>query len=248
MSPQFKPFHTWRWVAGSLLLVTLVMGCGGLEKGGQPVISTPNAGVFAPSSTPYGKTYGEWSALWWQWALRTPERESPMTHADKAPVEDAGPVVFLAGTFGMGAERSCTVPAGKAILFPVVNWAYFGNLDSDTEPVMRAGVKYAADHATNLWASVDGVPLHGLQGFRFQSPDLFLIAFDPVDPLFGPLDPRPPYPPLTYPCFADGFWVMLEPLAPGEHTLAWGGKAVFQATYPNVDVFEQDITYHVTVE
>jgi hypothetical protein len=235
-------------VAGSLLLVALVAGCGGLEKGGKPVISTPNAGVFAPGSIPYGKTYGEWSALWWQWVLSIPERENPLTHADKAPVGDGGPVVFLAGMLGGVAERSCPLPAGKALLFSVLSNAYVGNLDSDTEPVMRAWCKDATDHITNLWASVDGVPLHGLQGFRFQSPDMFLIAFDPVDPLFGPLDPRPPYPPLTYPTFVEGYWVMLEPLAPGEHTLSWGSKIVFQATYPDVEVSEGHITYHVTVE
>ena len=33
----------------------------------------------------------------------------------------SGPVWFLAGTFGGLNERNCEIPAGKSILFPVIN-------------------------------------------------------------------------------------------------------------------------------
>ena len=37
-----------------------------------------NPGVFPIKSKPYGLTYGEWSAKWWQWAISIPTAESPM--------------------------------------------------------------------------------------------------------------------------------------------------------------------------
>ena len=39
-------------------------------------------------------------------------------------VNQNGPVWFLAGTFGEGKcpKRKCAIPAGKAILFPVINF------------------------------------------------------------------------------------------------------------------------------
>jgi hypothetical protein len=42
----------------------------------------------------------------------------------------------------------------------------------------------------------------------------------------------------------DGHWALLEPLAPGEHTLEFGGKICDEeATY-----FETFATYHLVVE
>jgi hypothetical protein len=72
----------------------------------------------------YGNTYGEWSARWWQWLLSIPAATNPNSDTTGANCaqEQAGPVWFLAGTFGGSAvTRSCTVPAGKALFFPILN-------------------------------------------------------------------------------------------------------------------------------
>ena len=35
--------------------------------------NSSNIAVFPPDSIPYGLTYGEWTAKWWQWAYSMPE-------------------------------------------------------------------------------------------------------------------------------------------------------------------------------
>jgi hypothetical protein len=58
-----------------------------------------------------GKTIGEWSAKWWQWALAFPASTNPMINGDCEQGQQ-GPVWFLAGVWG--EERPLTAPA----LFP----------------------------------------------------------------------------------------------------------------------------------
>src|SRR5262249_33125691 len=60
-----------------------------------------NPGVLPPSSNPYGRSYGEWGAAWWQWALSLPLSESPLNDPTGAHIAagQSGPVWFLSGTF-----------------------------------------------------------------------------------------------------------------------------------------------------
>jgi hypothetical protein len=78
--------------------------------------------VFPPNTKPYGKTFAEWSAEWIKWALTIPMRYNPAadTTGKNCAINQNGPVWFLAGISGGSAERTCVIPAGKAISFPVV--------------------------------------------------------------------------------------------------------------------------------
>ena len=35
--------------------------------------SNPNPGILPPNQPAYGKSYGEWAAAWWNWALSGPD-------------------------------------------------------------------------------------------------------------------------------------------------------------------------------
>jgi hypothetical protein len=74
----------------------------------------PNQGVLPINGQVGGLTYGQWSARWWQYAFS-------LTTFDNCPAEPSGQMWFLAGTTGGSASRSCTVPAGKNIMFPIFN-------------------------------------------------------------------------------------------------------------------------------
>lgn len=85
----------------------------------------------------YGKTYGEWSAKWWQWAYSIPASHSPvLLEGDvDCTLGQQGPVYFLAGKatvlpddpdelpIVLTGERWCSIPQGKALFFPIVNAA-----------------------------------------------------------------------------------------------------------------------------
>lgn len=79
-----------------------------------------NPGILPPQSKPYGKTYGQWGADWWRWALSIPADSNPILDPTGAScgLGQSGPVWFLAGTGGAAVTRECSVPAGRALFSP----------------------------------------------------------------------------------------------------------------------------------
>jgi hypothetical protein len=76
---------------------------------------------------------------------------------------------------------------------------------------------FLADTFTNVHGVVDGRALSGLSAFRFASP---LYLFSPVaGNVFG--IPAA----VNSPSVADGYWVMLDKLKKGTHTVSFGGEA-----------------------
>jgi hypothetical protein len=147
-------------------------------------------------------------------------------------------VVFLVGTTaetGSTVERSCRISKDTAILFPPINaeWSEAeGDCPVGTELELRECAASLADTFTNIRATVDGRPLERLDRFRFASP---LFTFSPVaGNVFGipaAVDSR---------SVADGYWVMIDELRKGTHTVTFGGDA------PPFN-FTTDATYRLTV-
>ena len=75
----------------------------------------------------------ELTAEWRQWAYSIPTSQNPQEDAtgQYCMVGQRGPVWFLAGVF-LGwpgtITRTCTVPEGKALFFPVINQDAFNPL------------------------------------------------------------------------------------------------------------------------
>ena len=74
--------------------------------------------VIQPDSKPYGLTYEDWTARWWQWAYSIPKDVNPAyDDTGKFCMEgQGGPVWFFAGTYKHPVDRYCTIPSGRAIL------------------------------------------------------------------------------------------------------------------------------------
>ena len=224
------------------IMAAIIFGFMALVSMTAQAESNPNPKVLPVNSVPYGKTYGEWSAEWWEWALSIPTPDNPLLdmNGEKCGVEQSGDVWFLAGNFGGASERTCTVPAGKAIFFPIINaeWSVVEGecpLDIDisgtNEEALRACAVAFMDHVTELEVSVDGTTLQNLENYRVQSP---LFTFElPEDNILG-LSAGPS------PSVSDGFWIMLAPLSAGEHTIHFRGEADFP--------FVTKVTYTLTVE
>jgi hypothetical protein len=194
-----------------------------------------NPGVFDPGTSPYGASYGEWSARWWQWVASVPSPTNPILDDTGANcgVSQSGPVWYLAGNFGGRTTRSCTVPSNKALLYPVLNSLCWRPSDFKTEQEGRACAAGFLTSATKLRSEVDDVPLQSLSSYRTQSP-LFRFTV-PRDNVFGLT------PPLTRDGISDGFWIMLAPLSPGQHRVHFHGElSDFQ--------FVVDVTYRLTVQ
>jgi len=243
------PQQWWRGGVAGLVVVGLMVA------GTIPVaraVSRAEAGVIPRDANAYGNTYGEWSARWVQWLLAIPAATNPAleeTTGAHCAEGQAGPVWFLAGTFGgEPVTRQCTVPAGKALFFPLAN-GLFGAGVLDCEPTgagscnlvtLRAAAAASMD-AVELHASLDGEPLPRLLHQRVQSPVVTLTY--PEDNLATVLT-GVAIPGGTYtPHVVDGYWLLLAPLSPGAHTLSFKAEitgGVFAG-------FVADVTYHLTI-
>ena len=202
--------------------------------------------VIVPASASTGSgQIKKLSAQWWQWVLPIPPANNPLVE-DDAPcgVAQSGPFFFLVGTQGGSAERTCTIPEGKSIFFPVIN--FFQTIDKavpakgdNNSPTNTAGevrflTKENIDQAHNLHASVDGVPIN-LDKARAQSvPFLFKLGDNNI---FTQCCGAPAG---TYRALSDGYWVALKPLSVGEHEIEFSGDGA--------GGFSLHVLYHITVE
>ena len=64
----------------------------------------PNPGIFPPGSSPYGRSYGEWSAKFWQWALSLPVNYNPLTDTAPADTAQEGEVWYIGGSFASSTD------------------------------------------------------------------------------------------------------------------------------------------------
>jgi hypothetical protein len=204
----------------------------------QPPQRNANPGVLPPHAEPFGLGYGEWGAMWWQWAEET----------DFLPVDDVtgefchlgqqGPVWFLAGTnLSFASEpivRECTVPAGKGLFFPLMNIAVStegAGFEDLTEDQLRGIANWLVDQMA-VSCTVNGKALKDLDKYVADSSLFTFFGHDAV---------------------SDGYWIMLTPLPVGEHTIAFSGVLVipdddpFELGFPPGLVLGLDVTYHLTV-
>jgi hypothetical protein len=205
-----------------------------------------NPGVVGVNTSVLGQTYAQWSVAWWQWVFDTrfdagPFGDGPVDCSVNQPNPN---VLFLAGPFNSSGtiDRTCTetLTTSTYIFLPVVNaecsnieGAPFFGADAAARRACATGFKLNA-----LRASVDGKPVTQLKDFTVTSDD---FAFTAIADNPGIADVNPAHtPPWTGSSTSSGVWLMLEPLAPGDHTIQFQGKfPLFKYTL--------DVTYHVTV-
>ena len=187
------------------------------------------------SSSAFGKKFRDWSAEWWQFALSLPASENPLVDAtgDKCAVGQHGEVWFLVGSFIGPVTRACSIPEGKALFFPAINLVDI-NLTTQTADELRAEIAPCLDAVTTLTVEVDGTPVEKLAKARVKS-SVFEVTLPP-----GGFLPAGTYSPVV----DDGFYVMLKPLALGNHTVRILAASAGCSIQPP---FSQDVTYNLTV-
>jgi len=196
------------------------------------------------------ESFKKLSSEWWQWALSIPTSENPQldTTGGKCVVGQRGSVWFLAGVSGGGtATRTCSVPADKVLYFPVINSVNINapnvcgqGPENVSVRDLRAFSAAFIDGATNLSVEVDS---EAIKNFRRVQSQVFEVAL-PEDNLFDApctsagLGNVPAG--IYSPAVDDGFYVRLNPLKEGNHTLH------FHAENPSQG-FVEDVTYELTV-
>jgi hypothetical protein len=210
-----------------------------------------------PQARPFGKSYGDWGAEWWKWAISIPTPLNPMADPTgaNAAQSQSGPVWFLAGTFcpnfpvGPGcnfatATRTCTVPVGKALFFPILNSecsTFEGN--GSTLSDLTACARWGGDNASALLCEVDGVAIPNITSFRGTS-GFFTWGPLPDNNIMQGFGLNAPAG-TTSLAVQDGYYVMLTPPCPGSHTIHFAGS-IYDPVGGGL-LFGLDVTYNLQV-
>jgi len=206
-----------------------------LEKGRG---GNPNPGIIPPHARPHGKSYAEWSALWWQWLWSAPASVNPGLDStgDFVDWNQSGKVWFLAPNYGFGQvdHRTATIPRGTMLFIDVVG--FFGSTvtgDGETVEEIMAALAPATESVTDIIFEVDGVAYDITEDYLvYSDPFSFTLPEDNMFQYFGiPVDPGTYEPGVAY-----TYHVMLAPLSRGQHTIhiyanleaaGWGTSEVF---------------------
>lgn len=188
-----------------------------------------------------GRPVSEYVNKWWQWTYTMPKELSPVRDmtGEHCQVGQSGDVWFLAGGYGTSKiRRSCVIPEGKFIFFPVINMVYYRGTEGELS--CEKAKEYAALNNDAL-VSIE----IGLDSITAWNPANTRIASENCFDLLG-LVSRKLNPPRVYPAATDGYWVMLRPLAKGRHTLRFTAR--YGREKGAYGKMAQDIEYDLTVE
>ncbi|HMT91978.1 hypothetical protein [uncultured Thiothrix sp.] len=189
----------------------------------------------------YGKTIGNWGHTWWEWAFNIPKATNPLLKngAIDCSVGQQGKVWFLAGNFGGTSKRSCTIPQGKALFFPISNsvwWTPAPGTDIGCKNELHCRKEVGA-LLTNLnyTCKIDGQDCAWKYAIiRAQSDSLpFTIKTDSI--LVTEYEDIPGTRDIS---ISDGYWVMLPPLPVGDHKIRFTAK---------MNDFALDVSYTLKV-
>ena len=193
-----------------------------------------NPGLYSPDSSQFNTSYKDWTTKWWQWFIKIPNSQHPFgdSTGENCNVSQSGPVWFLAGSAGT-VERTCTVPANVAILFPVVTTECSYSEDASLKSVedLRS-CAVNGNAGASLRATVDGHEVKNIDKYRITS-DVFPVVYsnDPIFPTSSNVSQA----------VSDGWFIFLEPLTPGSHEIKFSTIQLAPETVI-------DTTYRLTVE
>jgi hypothetical protein len=235
----------------------------GLALAGLTVLATSGisaaAEVLPPSSLPYGKSYQEWSAKWWQWTLEQSTNDLQLVSGTDQCSLLGDRVRFLAGVYipgtgGISVQTNTVyIPENTPLFFPILSvWVdnsacpTFTSFTADELAAQAAG-EWSAVTVTSC--TIDGVAVAGLNdpatseyltqaapfSYTTAAKDNILAGLYGVPCVPGGLT--------IYPAVADGVYLMVAPLWTGKHKIHIVG-IVGPADAPYV---KDDITYEITV-
>ncbi|OZG74486.1 hypothetical protein BTA51_05635 [Hahella sp. CCB-MM4] len=223
-----------------LLSMVLVSSHGMTKSLGS---TTESMEKYMVSSSDYvaGHPVSDYANRWWMWAFSVPDDVSPVRDksGEFCQVSQQGDVWFLAGGYGSSKiKRTCVVPAGKYLFFPVINMAYWprkeGAMTCDEAKKLAA---LNNDKLLNIQVSLDSVVARNPVDTRISSTSCFDI-YEKI--------PRKYNPPKLYPSATDGYWVMLKPLDKGKHMLKF--SAQYDREKGAYSKMAQDIEYELIIQ
>jgi hypothetical protein len=210
---------------------------------------------------PYGKPLEEWAKEYWQWNVGVPPGDIPKdvnTNLDKCIIgsDRQNTMILLSGVYHMTYSTKCNISSTKPILVPLLA----GECNPTVpEPRTKTGkiedlwaCAKDADEEFKAWevrldnrvlfkkSGNEEVNGHLIDNILVRNSSLFNITMPQVNRYEADAG--------VYPAVVDGYYLILKPLPPGEHTLTY--KFTQEQKLPGADLssINGDATYLLAVK
>jgi hypothetical protein len=248
-------------VSFNITLITLVSIVTSVAIFGclTPVIGA-ESNDFSTDAKPYGKPLEEWAKDYWQWNIGLPPGDIPKdvnTNLDKCILgsDQQKVMTFLFSPYDLTYSSKCNISSGHPILVPLL----IGECDPTvTQPMTKTGkiedlwaCARDADEGLIAWeVNLDNRVLFkktGNEEVNINLKDKILVRNSTLFNITIPQNNRYEVDPGVYPAVVDGYYLILNPLPPGEHTLTY--KFTQQQKIPGADLsyINGDAKYLLTV-
>jgi hypothetical protein len=188
--------------------------------------------IYKNGDEPYETPYSQWAGDWWNYWMGIPNKQHPTLSYDPATcgVNQKGPVWFLPDVVldpaanEASKQISCDVPQGKSILLPISTTAcWYGDPEHNFPDKLNPTPKHDAS-LSQCVTNVDNTDVLSvsIDGKNVPTPDRMKTDFFNItvgeDFTTGPLGgikggkSR---------ALADGYFLFLSPLTPGQHNLVF---------------------------
>jgi hypothetical protein len=214
----------------------------------SPVSALNSVNILPPGGKPYGLTYPQQIMNYWKWQIGIPAKDNPLNDPTgekcaTGQLNSSSPVFYLSFNNGGFSQRTCKVPAGKALFIPVmmVEWSQ-KEAPKDTAQDLIKAATTDQDSVNSLYLKIGDKEYKYQDLLKYRThTGVFNVTF-PDNGLFGILHGGPTI------TAADGFYIMTEPLAKGTYLVHF--KSSLICTQPDcVDPnFAQDITYTIIAQ
>lgn len=200
--------------------------------------------VFGPDSKPYGHTYGEWEAKFWQLHVNLEPDKSPAS-PDYKPSEclllqDAN-MTFLSDFYSEIEYRNyeCKISQTPIVIPALTEGCSYGEFESPNDKIIEDCIKSHNPYAV-VKVTIDGKEIPDIDRFRITS-DWFILNVTQED---NPYDIKLG----SHKAKIDAIMPIVKPLPPGKHEIR---TEVFQDV-PSIimsDVpLHRVITYNLIIE
>jgi hypothetical protein len=203
--------------------------------------------IFPPGGNPYGLSYFDHIKNFWKWILAIPAKDNPFNDntGERCALGQSNlssSVFYLAPNGGGHSERTCKVPVGKGLMIPVmhVETSEFESPGASPQELSDAAKK-DQDKTNSLYLKIDDKEymMNDLIKYRTRT-EPFQTTW-PDKAIFGIERGG------NSTIVADGWYIITEPLAKGNHTIYFKSSLLPDPT-TGAEGYATDIKYNIIAE
>lgn len=210
-------------------------------------VASNSLNIFPPGSQPYGIPYAEHIQNFWKWILAIPAKDNPIDDVTGGKCStgqsNASQIFYLSPNNGGKSERTCEVPVGKALFLPVMP-AEYSDKEAPGASVeeLTTTVKKDQDSVNSLYLKIDD------KEYKYDNLTKYRTLTKPFAITWADNGPFGIVKGGNSTGVADGYYIITEPLAIGNHTIHFKSSLICSdpdCAEPN---FVQDIKYNIVAK